>query len=239
MTDPVSFPPLLDLSPAEINVEKERLLNQMRRPERAPLALTIPQLPRLRVAVNRHVAAIVCVTVVAGAIVGAVTLSGRSSPSAAGPTHTVTNRQPKGLGALSFYNFAGSNPFGAEGTSVTLTQLAEDAPAVPLPNSPLANSGNAGSVWETSGGSAAVYYPSSAIELMVVNRTGPLDNTSYPSKDVQTIDGYSAHVAPGIPEAKPPVPAQLIIAIPGGKALELTGPDLADLIDVAKTLPLP
>lgn len=156
----------------------------------------------------------------------------------------VTGRTPggshsHGLGAVSGYDFAGSNPFGDQGTSVTISQLAADAPAVPLPNSPLANSQSVGSVWETQTGSAAVFYPSSHIELMVVRRTGPLDTTGLPSNAVQTIGGYTAIVASGIPDATPPVNAQILVALPANKTLELTGPSLDDLLSVARTLPLP
>jgi hypothetical protein len=131
----------------------------------------------------------------------------------------------------------GVNPFGASGKVVTLQQLVADKASdgwnVPLPDSPLANSNNVGSVWEnTFTGGSAVYYPSSGIELWY-GGTG-IDTTGLPTNAVQTIDGVEVLVFPaGVVDKYAEVSAPL----PGNHAVTLysLGP-ISDLITVAQSI---
>jgi len=129
-----------------------------------------------------------------------------------------------------------TNLFGPHGKQVTMSQLLADDPSLPLPDSPLANAGNAGTIWEsTTGPSATVYYPSSGIELDIVR--GTIDTTGTPQSTIQAIDGLTALVYPGVPSASPPVPAQLFLGLASGHVLQLKAfRPAADLVAVAETL---
>lgn len=102
----------------------------------------------------------------------------------------------------------GGNPFGGGAQQITYGELRAEAPYIPLPNSPLANAGNAGTVWTITAqvlreqnfpapgnglAGAGVYYPSSGIELVWF--FGPRDylGNSTPEQ-IQTIDGVKALV---------------------------------------------
>ncbi len=130
-----------------------------------------------------------------------------------------------------------SNPFGADGKLVTMQQLRADLGyALPFPDSPLANSGNVGNIWEnTATREAIVYYPSSGIELNY-GGTG-VDYTGFPAAQIQAIDGRRAIVEPAGSQGFPF--ATVMLPIPGGHLVELlsNGP-LSDLVSVAKTLPI-
>ena len=70
MTEQISFPPLHDLSPGELERRKQHLLSEIRR-EPEWRRLSLPTIPRLRLRFALPVAAAVC-----AATVGAVVLSG-------------------------------------------------------------------------------------------------------------------------------------------------------------------
>jgi hypothetical protein len=144
---------------------------------------------------------------------------------------------PSGSG-LGVNDPAGTNPFGSDGRSVSMSQLSSAAASIPTPTSALANSGNVGSVWlSASGNSAALYYPASGIELMVVR--GTLDTANAPSGTAQTINGFPALVYPGVPDASPAVPAEVMIDLGNNRVIELMGARPAsDLVSVAQTLPI-
>jgi hypothetical protein len=134
----------------------------------------------------------------------------------------------------------GVDPFG-EGESsklVTLQQFVADKAAqgydVPLPDSPLANSTNVGSVWESSTGGAVVWYPSSGIELTY--GVSGVDYTGFPADQIETIDGVGALV---FPAGGPYIFAAVLVPIPGGHLVTLlsNGP-VSDLVSVAKTMPI-
>lgn len=236
----ISFPPLHDLSPGEHETRKQHLLSEIRRePERRRFSLPTTPPFRLRFVVPAAAAAgvaAVCAVVFSGALGGSGTH--RSSTG----FWSAQNGRPNssvGPGALRANTFPlGENPFGADGELVTLQQFVADkaklgySPA--LPNSPLANSENVGSVWEnTATGGAIVYYPSSGIEL-AYGGTG-LDYSGIPANDIQTINGVRAIVFPaGSPYS---YYSSVSLPIPSGHVVDLLskGP-VSDLVSVAQTM---
>jgi hypothetical protein len=134
----------------------------------------------------------------------------------------------------------GVDPFG-EGESsklVTLQQFVADDAAqgydIPLPDSPLANSANFGSVWESSTGGAVVWYPSSGIEV-AYGGTG-FDYTGFPADEIQTINGVRAIVLPadnpesfGFSTVKLPIPSGHAVTL-------LSNGSVSDLVGVARTM---
>lgn len=151
--------------------------------------------------------------------------SGRQSPSA--------GRAEPGITTL-----GNDNPFGPTGKLLTLQQFVaervDEGYSVPLPDSPLANSGNVGNIWEATTGEVIVYYPSSGIELNY-GGTG-VDYTGFPADQIQTIDGVRAIVEPAGTDG--PF-ATVMLPLPGGHLVSLysKGP-VSDLVGVAKTIPI-
>ena len=134
----------------------------------------------------------------------------------------------------------GVNPFGESGKLVTLQQFVADKAAegydVPLPDSPLANSTNVGSVWESTTGAADVYYPSSGIQLNY-GGTG-VDYTGFPAEDIQMIDGVRAIVLPASSPDSVGL-AEIMLPLPSGHLVTLySNGSLSDLVSVAKTMPI-
>lgn len=131
------------------------------------------------------------------------------------------------------------NPFGAAGRLLTLRQFVaegvDEGYSVPLPDSPLANSGNVGNIWEATTGEVIAYYPSSGIELNY-GGTG-VDYTGIPAGQIQTINGVRAIVEPAGTDAFPF--ATVMLPLPGGHLVSLysKGP-VSDLVSVAKTIPI-
>jgi len=76
MTDQISFPPLLDVSPGELEVQKQHLLSEITR-EREKTRLSLPGIPRLR---PRFVVPAVAVIGAAAIAVALVSTSGGGSP---------------------------------------------------------------------------------------------------------------------------------------------------------------
>jgi hypothetical protein len=145
-------------------------------------------------------------------------------------------------GVSPFITTLGVDPFGEGETSklVTLQQFVADKAAdgydVPLPNSPLANSTNVGSVWESSTGGAVVWYPSSGIEV-TYGGTG-VDYTGVPTDEIQTINGIRAIVRPpGKSDSYSSDLAEVMLPLPSGHLVMLLskGP-VSELVSVAKTM---
>ncbi|MDX6480501.1 MAG: hypothetical protein QOG85_1011 [Gaiellaceae bacterium] len=134
------------------------------------------------------------------------------------------------------YDPAGANPYGSDGKSVTLSEASADVPGIPLPNSPLANASNVGTVWENSTGSIAAYYPSSGIEWMVLR--GSIDMSPGPPAP-QIINGFPALVLPGVADTKTPRPSVVEIDLGNNRMAELVGfTAVENLVDVAHSLPV-
>jgi hypothetical protein len=200
----ISFPPLHDLSPSELDRRKQHLLSEIRRePERRSPLPTIPQL-RLRVALPAMAAfgvAAACAVIFTGAFEGS-------------PTHHVNqvpgSRSGFGGGSASgvstWTDFGSKPPWSLDWSAWTIPQLAANAPYLPLPNTTDANANNVGTVWvapspltvapNTPGVIAAIYYPTAKVELFWSG--GGLDYTGA-SQWEQTIDGVRALVMPGQP----------------------------------------
>lgn len=173
-----------------------------------------------------------------GTAVASFELSSSSSQKAGGGA--------RGDAARLWTNFGG-NAFGSDGQQISYGELVAQDPSIPLPDSPLANSQNVGAIWVVpekvlrdeglpqatgSGLAAAVYYPSSGIELLWI--PGPLP---YASPDLtQTLDGVQALVLPRVGETNV---AQVSLRV-GGHRLTLEGftPTVtaSDLVSVAQTL---
>lgn len=244
MTDQIPFPPLHDLSPGEHETRKQHLLSEIRRePERRRFSL--PAIPRLRLRFALPVAAAVCaVAVFALVFTGAFGRSGtHRSGGAVWRFHFgAQNGAPAvGLGRLEVGSTTlGVNPFGDQGQVLSLQQFIADMASkgydAPLPDSPLANSSNVGSIWEnTATGEVVVYYPSSGIELWYGR--GGLTYTGIPASDIQTINGIRAIVFPaGSPDS---YFAAVSLPIPSGHLVDLLseGP-VSDLVSVAQTMPV-
>jgi len=133
----------------------------------------------------------------------------------------------------------GVNPFGADGKLVTFQQLVAEKAShgydIPIPDSPLANSHNIGSIWENpaTGEEAVVYYPSSGIELVYCGSCG-VDYTGFPADQIETIHGIRALV---FPAGGPYIFAAVLFPIPAAGLVTLLGPGpVSDLVSVARTL---
>ena len=124
------------------------------------------------------------------------------------PKHHLSSG-PAGNVGDAYYTWTsfGDDPFGSAAQQITYQALAAEAPDIPLPNTSLAGPDNAGSVWTISeptlksqglpeatgkGVAAAVYYPSSGIELMWF--PGPVYYAGSTRDENQTIDGVHALV---------------------------------------------
>jgi hypothetical protein len=179
------------------------------------------------------------VAILAVAAVVTATAAGLGISSLVGkaPAHMTksTARPGPGAGRLSAGSITlGANPFGQDGKSVTLSQLASDSTyAIPLPNSPLANSGNVGSAWENASTHAAVvYYPSSGIELWY-GGTG-VDLNSAPASEIKTIGSVQGLV---VPAGTMTQFAEVDLPLPGNHLVTLysSGP-VSDLVSVATSI---
>jgi hypothetical protein len=133
----------------------------------------------------------------------------------------------------------GVNPFGSHSKLVTLEQFVADKAKlgydVPLPDSPLANRDNIGSIWEnTFTGGAAAYFPSSGIEL-VYGGTG-IDYTGIRASEIQMIGDVRAVVWPA-GSGNYAEYAEVMLPIPEGHLVRLVGQrPVSDLVSVAKTM---
>jgi hypothetical protein len=112
MTDQVSFPPLLDLSPGELDAHKQHLISEIsQQPERRRLSL--PVVPPLRMRFALPAVAAVCAAVAAVIFTG--TLGGSSRTGTRGGAPTQTDHAPvvRGMQVPSFgvsepdYKFSG------------------------------------------------------------------------------------------------------------------------------------
>jgi hypothetical protein len=128
----------------------------------------------------------------------------------------------------------GVDPWGTDGATVSLSQLRADIPyAFPLPDSPLANSGNLGDIWEnTVTHAVAIYYPSSGIEL-VYGGTG-VDFTGASAKWIQSIGGIKSLV---IPTGTEDNYTHVLVPLPGGHLVIVVGAGAVnDLTSVAASI---
>ena len=132
----------------------------------------------------------------------------------------------------------GVNPWADDCSKlVTLEQFVADKAKlgydVPLPDSPLANRDNIGSIWEnTFTGGAAIYFPSSGIELVYggigIDFTGALES------EIQTIGGVRAIAVRAGRHRKE---AEVMLPIPAGHLVTIIGDrPLSDLVGVAETM---
>lgn len=162
MTDQITFPPLHEPAPGELERRKQHLLSEIRREsERRGLSLT--SFPQRRVASVRPVLAIGVAVVAAAAIAVAVTLTGQSSSPRQGPAGILCPGSGTGLlggcaGALLVRPVTIDQPLGPQASQISLA----DAPTalggpVTVPNTALASSANVGSVWTANyGGDDAI-----------------------------------------------------------------------------------
>lgn len=140
-------------------------------------------------------------------------------------------------GAIHDSSVIGVNPFGAAGETITLDQLVAAKPyPLAIPDSPLANSGNVGTVWlNTETGAAAAYWPSSGVEVMW-GGIG-VDYSGFPEQDIKTINGVKVILEPAGEFLSPH--SVLLFPEPNGHLVALaTDGSMADLIAVAQTLPV-
>jgi len=131
---------------------------------------------------------------------------------------------------------SGANPFGQSGKAITLDELkAAKSHPIAIPDSPLANSSNVGSVWlNTLSGAAAAYWPSSGIEIFW-GGTG-VDYSGSPPEDIQTINGVKVILQPATGDYPT---SDLLFPEPDGHLVDLaTNGSIDDLIAVAQTLPV-
>jgi hypothetical protein len=236
MTDQISFPPLLDLSPGELQAHKQHLVSEIaQQPERRRLSWPSARSSRLRLAV-------VAVGLIAAAAVGfglssLVQGSGRQRSGPAGNQGFGPNVGGPGALRPGITTLGNDNPFGDAGKLVTLQQFVADMANrgynVPLPDSPLANSNNVGNVWENTDGEVIVYYPSSGIELNY-GGTG-VDYTGVPADEIQEINGVRAIVVPK--QGPDSYFTEVMLPLPSGHLVTLlsNGP-VSDLVSVAKTM---
>jgi hypothetical protein len=134
------------------------------------------------------------------------------------------------------WSVLGVNPYGADGATVTLSQLRADIPdAFPLPDSPLANSENMGDIWEDTATHAfAIYYPSSGIELFH-GGTG-VDFTGFPASNILSIGGIKSLVIPAGTLGDNKF-TQISVPLPGGHLVTVVGAgSVADLTSVAASI---
>jgi hypothetical protein len=128
----------------------------------------------------------------------------------------------------------GADPFGQAGKTTTFDQLkAAKSYPIAIPDSPLANSTNVGSVWlNTLTGGAAAYWPSSGIQI-IWGGTG-VDYSG--AEDIQSINGVKAILQPPTGGYQT---SFLLFPEPNGHLVELaTNGSIDDLIGVAQTLPV-
>jgi hypothetical protein len=131
----------------------------------------------------------------------------------------------------------GLNRFGTDGASVSLSQLRADISyAFPLPDSPLANSGNLGDIWEDTATHAfTIYYPSSGIEL-VYGGTG-VDFTGFPASEIQSIGGIKSLVIRAGTFGAEDKYTEVSVPLPGGHLVTVAGAgSVADLTSVAASI---
>lgn len=181
---------------------------------------------RRRSPANRLVAvAALAVAVVAAGVWAGLSLTG-SAHSRSGPE--APQLWPGVLGV---------NIFGTDGARVSLSQLRADVSyAFPLPDSPLANAGNLGDIWEDTATHAfTIYYPSSGIEL-VYSGTG-VDFTGFPASEIQSIGGIKSLVFPAGTFGAGDKYTQVLVPLPGGHLVSLYGAEpVADLTSVAASI---
>jgi hypothetical protein len=191
--------------------------------------------------------ALAAVVVLVGGSLAAAFLVDRPGPAPTGPLGA------GGLGGARVRIPDGSNLWGQYGRQISIDDLRAEAPYVPLPNSPLANDDNVGTVWvwdhtsdpQTPVGHVAVvvYYPGSGIELLWTR--GSPEYGGFPSR---MIDGVRASLLPGNWHAAGPTGAAgttpgpqelstLRLPVGSDETLTLDGvvPE-SELIDVAETL---
>ena len=183
---------------------------------------------------RRLVLALAAVVVIAAALAGVFVGLGERPTGPTGPSAVVVGPPPSP---------AGNNPFGPDGRQITIAQLRNEAPYIPLPDSDLANDDNAGTVWVRDYASdsnvperytwAAVYYPDSGIELRwgrgtyectygpVVDGVHACVQSGHDTTGAQGASALSMLVLPLLPDA---------VATLEGKVPE------SDLINVAETL---
>jgi hypothetical protein len=199
------------------------------------------RIPRRRLVLALALA--VCVVIAVPAVVlGLRSNGGSHSSGGGGPAGPATVRVPDG-----------SNLWGQYGRQISIDDLRAEAPYVPLPDSPLANDSNVGTVWVWDHTSdprtpvdhvaAVVYYPASGIELLWTG-TG-FDYSGFPSR---MIDGVRASLLPRDWSAKGPTgatgtaangPSVSSLRLPVGADETLTLDGVVaenELIDVARTL---
>ena len=160
---------------------------------------------------------------------------------------------PQRLGGLEGRVPDGSNLWGQYGRQISIDELRAEAPYIPLPDSPLANDANVGTVWVWDHTSdprvavdhvaAVVYYPASGIELLWTG--SGLDYTGLRPGQEQTIDGVRAIVLAGDQTVGPTgatgykFPAVSVLNLPVGPdhVLQMDGTvPGSELIEVAHTL---
>jgi hypothetical protein len=188
MTDQVSFPPLHDPAPGELERRKQHLLSEIalgpEQPRLFPSALS--SLPR-RIAAHRRSAVVIALATMAVAIAGGITLT--SQKSASGPKavsgQTTTGGQHLSRRLEPSPTLAQPLPGGAQ-ISAADAAATLGAPVV-LPNSSLANSSNIGSVWaKTVPGheyDLAIVFPSAGI---IVQYDRPVPYPEPPAQMYQT-----------------------------------------------------
>lgn len=149
MTDEISFPPLFDVPPRQLEAQKQHLLSAITgEPERRRLAL--PSLPQLRLRFAVPVAAAVCVAAVV-AVVFTGTLGGSSAHrpnstvwSAYGPS---VNQGPGSQGADTAFTATMAQPL-PNGRQISLADAPGELGApVTLPSSSLVQPSALGPVW--------------------------------------------------------------------------------------------
>lgn len=145
MTDQISFPPLLDLSPGELEAQKQHLVSEMaHQRERWPRVLRVPPL-RLRFVAPA--VAVICAAVAAVVFTGALGSSGTPSTH---PANNVWSPLSNGTESVSAPpTLANPLPAFAEQTTLADASAELGIPLV-LPNTTLVQPADAGPVWVAS-----------------------------------------------------------------------------------------
>jgi hypothetical protein len=200
MTDQISFPPLHDPAPGEIERRKQHLLSEITPvPKRARLLPPTLAFPPLRTAVYRRSALVIGLAVVAGALGVGLTLTGQKAAS--GQKATRMQHLSRGLEA----------PLTLEqplpgGTQISLADAAATlgGPVV-LPNFAMAKSSNIGSVWaRTVPGheyDIAITFPSAGV-IVQYDRPVPYPEPTaqmYKTEASQSPDSMSVTDLSGVP----------------------------------------
>jgi hypothetical protein len=153
-------------------------------------------------------------------------------------TFTGNGHSRSGPGAVKFGpDTLGVNPYGTDGAMVSLDQLTADISyAFPLPDSPLANSGNLGAIWEDTASHAfAIYYPSSGIQLSY-GGTG-VDFTGVPESWIVSIGGIKSLVIPAGTFGTEDKYTQVSVPLPGSHLVTVAGAgSVADETSVAASI---